>query len=230
MARLLIIDDDTSVRQLLQRYLQQQGHSVQTAASGAAALPLLSSFNPDLVILDLNLPDTSGYELCAQIQQQHPQAGILILTSRITPSDRLKGFHQGADDYLTKPFNLPELAARIQAILKRHRPSPPPTPLQLGSLVLDPVQRQATQQGTPIPLTALEFDLLLTMAQQPGRVWRRSELIAALWQDDSDERIVDVHIGQIRKKLERDPSQPQWILTVRGVGYRLAIPPTPAAE
>ena len=231
MARLLIVDDDPSIRHLLQRYLVQQGHTVETAATGEEVFSRLQTCRPDLVpelvILDLNLPDISGYELCDHIQSHFPQVGILILTSRVTPRDKLKGFDQGADDYLTKPFNLPEIAARIQAILKRQRhPIPPPMPpsLHLGSLSLDASQRQVKREGSLIPLTTLEFDLLYAMAQHPGRVWRRAELIAAVWGDETDERLIDVHIGQIRKKLERDPSQPQWILTVRGVGYRLTTP------
>jgi two-component system OmpR family response regulator len=230
MFRILIVDDDPSICTLLKRYLQRQGYTVEVAATGAEGLQQLRTFQPDLVILDLNLPDVSGYSLCRQMQKE-TGVYVLMLTSRVNPADKLQGFQLGADDYLTKPFTLPELQARVQAILRRGRTkvqggSAPV--LTFASLVINPETREVTRDQRPISLTALEFDLLYTMARYPGRVWRRAELIREVWDFnyEGDERVVDVHIGQIRKKLETDASQPELIRTVRGVGYKFE-PPTP---
>lgn len=223
--RILVVDDDLSIRNLLLRYLQRREYSVETAASGSEALQLLQTFQPQLVVLDLNLPDMSGFEVCQQMQQG---SGVLILmlTSRVSASDKLMGFSLGADDYLTKPFNLPELEARVAALLRRQRGSPTPAlpPLIHSGLTIDLESRSVKRGEDPIALTALEFDLLYALARSPGRVLRRSQLIQEVWDFNhgGDERVVDVHIGQIRKKLEKDPSQPQYILTVRGVGYKFA--------
>lgn len=226
--RILIVDDDLSIRTLLQRYLQKQGYRVETADSGGAALEQLHLFQPTLVILDLILPDMNGYQLCQQMQRE-TQVYVLMLTSRISSADKLQGFDQGADDYLTKPFNLPEVSARVAAILRRQRTHTPLTPapvLTFGTLIIDPESHEVTWDQRLIPLTALEFNLLYTLARHAGRVWRRSELIQEVWDFNhaGDERVVDVHIGQIRKKLEANPSQPQMILTVRGVGYKFEPP------
>ncbi len=221
--RILVVDDDLSIRNLLLRFLQRREYSVETAANGTEALRLLQTFQPQLVVLDLNLPDISGFEVCQQMQQG---SGVLILmlTSRVSASDKLMGFSLGADDYLTKPFNLPELEARVAALLRRQRGSLTPAlpPLIHSGLTIDLESRSVKRGEDPIALTALEFDLLYALARSPGRVLRRSQLIQEVWDFNhgGDERVVDVHIGQIRKKLEKDPSQPQYILTVRGVGYK----------
>ena len=204
-ARILIIEDELSIRILLQRYLEQQGYTVEVAETGSVAMERFRHFQPNLVVLDLNLPDMNGYELCPKMQAE-TGVYVLMLTSRVDTADRLQGFHQGADDYLTKPFNLPEVGARVAAILKRQRPmaggSATEQSLFFDKLSIEPEQRQVIRDGKLIPLTALEFDLLYVMARNPGRVWRRGELIDAVWQEehDGDERVVDVHIGQIRKK------------------------------
>ena len=227
--RILIVDDDFSIRALLQRYLQKQGYTVETADSGSAALEQLRLFQPSLVILDLILPDMNGYQLCQQMQRE-TSVYVLMLTSRVSASDKLQGFDQGADDYLTKPFNLPEVSARVAAILRRQRHSKTeitPAPLlTYDTLVIDPESREVRRDQQLIPLTTLEFNLLYTLARAPGRVWRRAELIQEVWDFNhgGDERVVDVHIGQIRKKLETHTNQPQVILTVRGVGYKFEPP------
>jgi DNA-binding response OmpR family regulator len=226
--RILIVDDEASVRNLLHRYFQRQGYAVETAENAATALDRLQSFRPHLVILDLNLPDMSGYQLC-ELMQKETGVYILMLTSRVSPADKLQGFHQGADDYITKPFNLPEVSARVAAILRRQRSSPDlptTTAITFDALLIDPESREVTLHEKVIPLTALEFDLFYTLARQPGRVWRRSELIQEVWDFNhaGDERVVDVHIGQLRKKLEVDTSQPEMIRTVRGVGYKFEPP------
>ncbi|WP_017327970.1 response regulator transcription factor [Synechococcus sp. PCC 7336] len=229
-ARILIVEDELSIRTLLQRYLEQQGYTVEVAESGAVALEHFHAFQPNLVVLDLNLPDMNGYELCPRMQEE-TGVYVLMLTSRVDTADRLQGFHLGADDYITKPFNLPEVGARVAAILKRQRPiaAALEQPLHFQDLSIDPEQRKVSRGQNLIPLTALEFDLLYTMAQTPGRVWRRGELIEAVWEEehDGDERVVDVHIGQIRKKIETQVDQPSIIRTVRGVGYKFEAPIEP---
>ncbi|MDX2272444.1 MAG: response regulator transcription factor [Cyanobacteriota bacterium] len=227
--RILVVDDELSIRNLLQRYLQRQDYLVEVAETGSQALERLASFRPNLVVLDLNLPDISGYEVCQTIQK-HPGIYVLMLTSRVSAADKLQGFSLGADDYLTKPFNLPEVAARVAALLRRQRAAIIDTPtapvLVYDSLSIDPEGREVSRNQQIIPLTALEFDLLYVLARYPGRVWRRTELIQEVWDfnHDGDERVVDVHIGQIRKKLETDVSQPELIRTVRGVGYKFEPP------
>jgi DNA-binding response OmpR family regulator len=231
-ARILIVDDELSIRTLLQRYLQQQGYTVEVAVNGQAGLERFRAFRPNLVILDLNLPDINGYQLCP-VMQQETGVYVLMLTSRVDTADRLQGFHQGADDYLTKPFSLPEVGARVAAILKRQRPiaTPNEQALRFSGLSIDPERREVRRGEELIPLTALEFDLLYAMAQQPGRAWRRGDLIGAVWEGshEGDERVVDVHIGQIRKKLEYQVERPEFIRTVRGVGYKFE-PPAPKGE
>lgn len=225
--RILVVDDEMSTRQLLQRYLQRQGYLVEVADSGQEGLSRLRSFQPNLVILDLVLPDIHGLEVCQRMQQE-TDVYVVMLTNRVSSADRLQGFHQGADDYITKPFNLPELGARVAAILRRQRvrsETVAPT-LTFGNLVIDPEAREVSRDQKLINLTALEFDLLYVLARYPGRVWRRAELIQQVWDFNhgGDERVVDVHIGQIRKKLDAQANQPEVILTVRGVGYKFEAP------
>lgn len=229
-AKILIVDDDPAVRNLISRFLATQGFTIEAAEDGQRGLALFGTFQPDLVILDVNLPDSNGYQLC-QAMQSRTGVLVLMLTSRDDESDKLEGFRQGADDYITKPFILSELGARVGAILKRQRlPMPPLNPsLHLGGLSLDSVRREASVEGEVLPLTALEFDLLYFLASHPERVWRRSELIQEVWDYDhvGDQRVVDVHIGQIRKKIDLVADQSfsgKLIKTVRGVGYKL-IPP-----
>jgi DNA-binding response OmpR family regulator len=179
------------------------------------------------VILDVNLPDTDGYELCKEMQSR-TGVFVLMLTGRTDESDKIRGFNEGADDYLTKPFSLLELEVRVGAILKRQRPvtTPEQQCLVFNSLAIDPVRREVMLRDELVPLTALEFDLLHFLASHPGRVWRRSELIQKVWDYDyvGDQRVVDVHVGQIRKKIEKDTNEPALIQTVRGVGYKFEPP------
>jgi DNA-binding response OmpR family regulator len=226
--RILVVDDEVSTRHLLQRYLQRQGYLVEVAETGQEGLNRLHSFQPNLVILDLVLPDIHGLEICQRMQKE-TDVYVVMLTNRVSAADRLQGFHQGADDYITKPFNLPEVGARVAAILRRQRGKAEkvaPT-LTFGTLVIDPEAREVSRDQKLINLTALEFDLLYVLARYPGRVWRRAELIQEVWDFNhgGDERVVDVHIGQIRKKLETQSNQPEVILTVRGVGYKFEAPP-----
>ena len=230
LAKILVVDDDPSIRNLIQRFLSKQNYQVESAEDGKTALTVFEQFNPDLVILDVNLPDTIGYNLCQEMQNR-TKVFVLMLTSRADEADKIRGFSLGADDYLTKPFSLGELEVRVGAILKRQREVTTAEKQRLifDKLVIDPERREVTIDNQLIALTALEFDLLRFLASHPGRVWRRSELIQEVWDYEyvGDQRVVDVHIGQIRKKIEIDAAQPILIQTVRGVGYKFESPGKP---
>lgn len=229
-AKILVVDDDPAVRNLIQRFLLKQNYQVDSAEDGKTALSIFEKFNPDLVILDVNLPDVIGFNLCQEMQSRSG-VFVLLLTSRTDEADKIRGFSKGADDYLTKPFGLGELEVRVGAILRRQRvvTSLEQQRLLFDKLTIDPVRREVLLDNELIPLTALEFDLLHFLASHPGRVWRRSELIQEVWDYEyvGDQRVVDVHIGQIRKKIEIDPSQATLIQTIRGVGYKFESPNSP---
>ncbi|ASC72038.1 DNA-binding response regulator [Halomicronema hongdechloris C2206] len=232
-AKILVVDDDPAIRNLIHRFLAKQDYHVESAEDGKGALAIFEQLNPDLVVLDVNLPDTNGYDLCGEMQAR-TGVFVLMLTSRTDEDDKIRGFHQGADDYLTKPFGLRELEVRVGAILKRQRPvtAAEQQCLTFNSLAIDPVRREVTLDDELVPLTALEFDLLHFLASHPGRVWRRAELIQKVWDYEyvGDQRVVDVHVGQIRKKIEKDTTQPALIQTVRGVGYKFEPPSGQLAE
>jgi len=221
--KILVVDDDPAIRNLLHRFLSQQGYQVESGQDGQTGLELFEQLNPDLVVLDLNLPDTTGYKLCQEMQSR-TGVFVLMLTSRNDEADKMKGFAEGADDYITKPFSLVEIGARIAAILKRKRivTSAEQQSLVFGQLQIDPVRREVILSNQIVALTALEFDLLYCLASKPGRVWRRSELLHEVWDYEyvGADRVVDVHIGQIRRKIELDANQNPMIQTVRGVGYK----------
>jgi two-component system, OmpR family, response regulator len=225
-AKILIVDDDSAIRNLVLRFLSRK-YQVESAADGKTAMAIFPKFQPDLVILDVNLPDALGYNLCEQMQS-NTNVFVLMLTSRTDNVDKQQGFEQGADDYLTKPFDLQELEWRVAAILKRQRlvvPSPQQR-IVFKNLIIDIERREVTVNNEIIYLTALEFDLLYFLANNPGRVLKREELIKQVWEYEytGEQRIVDVHIGQIRRKIELDVTQPAMIQTVRGVGYKFIIP------
>lgn len=226
-AKILVVDDDPAVRNLIHRFLTKQSYQMESAEDGKTAMEVFEQFNPDLVILDVNLPDANGYNLCQEMQNR-TGVFVLLLTSRTDEADKITGFSKGADDYITKPFSLSELGVRVGAILKRQRivTTAEQQCLVFDKLVIDPVRREVKLSNELILLTALEFDLLHFLASHPGRVWRRSELIQEVWDYEyiGDQRVVDVHIGQIRKKIEIDTSQPALIQTVRGVGYKFEAP------
>ncbi len=227
-AKILVVDDDPAIRNLITRFLARQNYAMEAAEDGKSAMTTFERFNPDLVILDVNLPDANGYNLCQEMQGR-TGVFVLMLTSRTDEADKIRGFTQGADDYITKPFSLGELGVRVQAILKRQRTvvTGDKQSLTFEKLMIDPERREVKLNGALVPLTALEFDLLYFLAKNPGRVWRRAELIQEVWDYEyvGDQRVVDVHIGQIRKKIEIDTSQPALIQTVRGVGYKFEAPP-----
>ncbi|NES75399.1 MULTISPECIES: response regulator transcription factor [Okeania] len=224
--KILAVDDDPAIRTLIHRYLSQQNYQVESAGDGKTAIELFNKFSPDLVVLDVNLPDTTGFQLCKKMQS-NTNVFVLMLTSLADEDSKLHGFKEGADDYITKPFGLVELGARVGAILKRQRlvSNSQPEGIQLGNLTIDPQSREVKVDGELIALTALEFDILHCLAGKPGRAWKRSDLIQEVWDYEymGDERVVDVHIGQIRKKLENNKENPPRIKTVRGIGYKLDV-------
>ncbi len=232
-AKILVVDDEPAIRNLIHRFLAKQDYSMESAEDGKSALAMFEQFNPDLVILDVNLPDANGYDLCKEMQSR-TGVFVLMLTSRIDEADKIRGFVTGADDYITKPFSLGELEVRLGAILKRQRlvTVADQQRLTFNQLSIDPIRREVTLADDIVPLTALEFDLLHFLVGHPGRVWRRSELIQKVWDYEyvGDQRVVDVHIGQIRKKIEIDTNQPTLIQTVRGVGYKFEPPDSAQSE
>ncbi|WP_017293648.1 response regulator transcription factor [Geminocystis herdmanii] len=221
--KILVVDDDIAIANLISRFLKQKQYQVELANDGKTAREIFNYFRPDLVILDINLPDTLGYNLCQEMQNNN-DVFILMLTSRTDVEDKKKGFLIGADDYLTKPFDLEELEFRVQAILRRRRlvKSENLNIIELGDLFINPHTREVKLKDENLIFTTLEFDLLYFLARNPNKVWRRDDLIANVWQNNymGDNRIVDVHIGQIRRKIEIYPNNPQYITTIRGVGYK----------
>lgn len=210
------------MRDLVTRYLTREGFVVHTADDGPAALEMARQVRPDLVVLDVMLPGMDGFEVLRRLREWS-QVYVLLLTARTEETDKVVGLSVGADDYLTKPFSPRELVARVKAILRRGRGAADTrAPLVFTRLRIDPGERRAWKDGEPVALTSLEFDLLVAMASQPRLVFTRPQLIERVWGADfyGDERVVDVHIKELRRKLEDDPGRPSFITTVRGVGYR----------
>ena len=226
MAKILIVEDEPAVAMGLTYTLAAADYSVQLAETGNEALDKVAADDPDLLILDLRLPDIDGVEVCRILRDRDFRQPILMLTARDSTHDKVIGLEAGANDYLTKPYELEELLARVGALLRRvERFSPPTATLHFGPFEVDLAQQRITRGGQEIALTSTEFKLLCHLASSPGRVYSRDELIEAVWgyQDYfGDPRTVDVHIRHLRQKLEQDATQPEYILTVRGAGYRLA--------
>ncbi len=228
MNTILVVDDEGKIVRLVRDYLQNAGFRVIAAADGQAALAQFRYEKPDLVILDLNLPGIDGLQVARTIRQTQTaqrKTPIIILTARVQESDRIEGLELGADDYVTKPFSPRELVARVRAVLRRAQDEEPASPLlRLGDLVIDADKRAVMLGGQVVDLTTTEFDLLLILARSPGRVFSRMELIDRVQGESFDgyDRTIDAHIKNLRKKLEPDPRQPRYILTVYGAGYRFA--------
>jgi two-component system, OmpR family, alkaline phosphatase synthesis response regulator PhoP len=224
--RILVVDDDRQIVRLVQSYLQQSGFTVLTAYDGEEALHALRREKPDLVVLDLNLPKRDGLDVTRIVRGDAALAAtpILMLTARVEDVDKLIGLELGADDYLTKPFNPPEVVARVKAILRRSSGTiKPPAILHIRGLRLDLERHTATIDDRPLDLTPTEFDMLCVMMQNPDRAFTRGELIEKTvgYGYEGLERTVDSHIKNLRKKIEIDPAKPEYLETVFGVGYRL---------
>lgn len=224
--KILVVDDDPAIRNLVHRFLNQK-YQVDSAADGDRALALFDEFKPVLVILDWNLPDTTGYHLCQEMQRR-TNVFVVMLSSRTDEADRLKVLSAGADDYICKPFGLAELAVRIEVVLRRMRPVNPAR-IVFDRFAIDPARREATLNDQIIKLTALEFNILYFFASHPGESWSRQQLIEKIWGWNcnyiGEEQVVSVHIGQIRKKMiQVDPKVPQFIKTIHGYGYRFDPP------
>lgn len=224
--RILVVDDDKQIARLIRSYLEQAGFQVAVAHDGETALHTLRREHPDLLILDLMLPDRDGWDITRTVRADASLAAtpIIMLTARVEDTDRVVGLELGADDYVTKPFNPREVVARVRAVLRRTGGSAQPTrTLRSGDLVLDPGRHEATLAGHPLDLTPTEFDLLHTLMASPGHAFTRAELIerALGYTYDGLDRTVDSHIKNLRRKIEPDPANPIYIQTVYGVGYRL---------
>lgn len=224
--RILVVDDDRQIVRLVQSYLQQSGFTVLTAYDGEEALHAIRREKPDLVVLDLMLPGRDGLEITRIVRNDETLAAlpILMLTARVEDVDKLLGLELGADDYLTKPFNPPEVVARVKSILRRSSGTlKPPAILQIRGLRLDLDRHAATIDDHPLELTPTEFDLLRLLMQNPDRAFTRGELIEKTvgYGYEGLERTVDSHIKNLRKKIEADPARPEYLETVFGVGYRL---------
>lgn len=226
MQTVLVVEDERKLRELLRGYLERAGFAVLTTGSGAEAIELALTTAPSLVILDLGLPDVPGEEVAREIRPT--QVPILMLTAKSGDEDRIRGLELGADDYVTKPFVPRELALRVQAILRRRAPQGTTTGVARfgdGELVIDEDRREVTVRGTTVSLTPTEWALLVGLAASPGRVFSRSELINRTrgYEYEGYERTVDSHVKNLRRKLERNPSEPRIVETVLGGGYRLGL-------
>jgi DNA-binding response OmpR family regulator len=222
--RVLVVDDEPMVRDVLARYLEKEGYEVDVAEDGEQALDALATQVPDLVLLDLMLPRVDGLEVLRRMRERTPTA-VIMLTARGEETDRVVGLELGADDNVTKPFSPREVVARVRAVLRRASTKPStgtPGIVTVGDLEIDGLGRGAQLRGVPIKLTRKEFDLLLLLASNPGRAFTRSELLEEVWDFawDGDTSTVTVHVRRLREKIETDPSDPRHLVTVWGVGYR----------
>jgi DNA-binding response OmpR family regulator len=226
--RILIIEDNTDLSQLLASHLRDLAYEVDLASDGADGLARAGRKAYNLIILDIMLPGLDGLEICRRIRERPPYVPILMLTARSSETDRVVGLEMGADDYVTKPFSIRELLARVKAIFRRAEQfgrdgaGSVAGRIEVGGLVIDPERRAVMLNGAPVDLTAKEFDLLLYFAAHPGRVFTRSHLLDAVWGygHDGYEHTVNSHINRLRAKIEQDPAHPRYVLTSWGVGYR----------
>ena len=231
-ARILVVDDDPTVAEVVAGYLDRAGFRVERAGDGADALARAAARRPDLVVLDLMLPGMDGLEVCRRLRGQGP-VPVVMLTARGDEDDRILGLEVGADDYVTKPFSPRELVLRVASVLRRTRPVPAPRPPSAAGLTADPAARRATKHGTELALTLREFDLLAFFLRHPGRAYSREDLMREVWGwEFGDLSTVTVHIRRLRGKVEDDQARPRLIQSVWGVGYRFepATAPEPAEQ
>ena len=224
--RILLVDDEQSVQELLSYPLRKDGYEVVQAGDGKEALDLFRESRFDLVVLDVMMPKMDGLECCRRLRSKS-SVPIIMLTARSEEVDKIVGLELGADDYITKPFSVREFRSRVKALLRRSAMARDETEeeggvVEHGELRIDPLKRSVTVGGEPVELTFVEFEMLLAMASSPGRVWSRDQLLGQVWgsSDYRDPRTVDVHVRHLREKIETEPGSPEYLLTVRGVGYR----------
>jgi DNA-binding response OmpR family regulator len=226
----LLVDDEESVQKLLTYPLEREGYTVVQARDGEEALERYRETPVDLVILDLMLPRLDGLAVCRRLREERSAVPIIMLTARGDEGDKVLGLELGADDYITKPFSIREFMSRVRALLRRAQLSPAGVPtevIEVGDLRIDTTRRSVHARGEAVQLTYLEFELLRTLASNPGRVFTRKQLLDELWggSDFRDPRTIDVHVRHVREKVERDPAEPELIFTVRGAGYRFRDTP-----
>jgi DNA-binding response OmpR family regulator len=225
--RVLVVEDEAMVAEVVERYLRRDGYEVDVAYDGNAAIDAYQRLAPDLVVLDVMLPGIDGLEVCRRIRET-ASTPVILLTARDREADKVNGLALGADDYVTKPFSPRELVARVEAVLRRAGGAANGASagtrgeLRFGELVIDPVRRSVYLGSEPVGLTAREFDLLLYFAEHPGRVFTREQLMDAIWDQDfeGDAGTVTVHVRRLRTKIEQDASRPAYLRTVWGVGYK----------
>ena len=223
-SKVLVVDDEPTVREVVVSYLRRDGHEVAEAGDGHTALELLDSDPPDLVVLDMMLPGVNGLDILRRVRAVS-SIPVIMLTARADESDRVAGLELGADDYVVKPFSPRELAARVNGVLRRTngRAEEPPTTRTFDGLHIDPLSREVTMAGKIVEMTPKEFDVLLFLASSPRQVFSRAQLLESVWQSSpewQDPATVTVHVRRIRNKIESDPEHPRWITPVWGVGYR----------
>jgi two-component system alkaline phosphatase synthesis response regulator PhoP len=220
--KILVVDDELDIVKVVRAYLEQSGFRVITASEGQQALAVFRHEQPDLIVLDLNLPKMDGLDVCRTIRRES-NVPIIMLTARVEETDRLIGLEIGADDYIVKPFSPREVVARVRTVLRRSAPpAEQPSLVAIGDLTIDPIKHEVQRQGRSVELTPSEFSILLTMASQPGRAFSRMDLLDATQGEayEGYERSIDVHIKNLRQKLGDEPRDPTYILTVYGVGYK----------
>jgi DNA-binding response OmpR family regulator len=224
--RILLVDDEQPIQTLLSFTLQRDGYEVVVAADGREALARYEEQPPDLVVLDLMLPRMDGLEVCKRLRAKGETVPIIMLTAKSEEIDKVLGLELGADDYITKPFSMREFRSRVKAALRRsgmaRADSDDERPIDIRGLRIDPGKRTVSRNSDTIPTTYVEFEILAALARSPGRVFTRDMLLARVWGDSSyrDPRTIDVHIRHLREKIEADPKEPEYLFTVRGVGYR----------
>jgi len=228
VSKILVVDDEENIVDLLSSYLRSEGFQVEVATDGPTALAKARAFRPDVVVLDIMLPGLDGIEVLRQLRSESP-VYVVMLTAKTEEADKVVGLSVGADDYVTKPFSPRELSARIRAMLRRGRGAGPEEPrvLSFRNLRIDSGRREVWTDDEAVELTTLEFDLLYALAAYPGRVLSREQLLERVWGADyfGDDRVVDAHIKKLRHKLNDDATQPRFIHTVRGIGYKFGAEP-----
>jgi len=220
--RILVVDDEPMVREVLVTYLEREGYAVDQATDGKAALELAVSAKPDLIVLDVMLPEVDGFAVLTRLRQTS-SVPVILVTARTAEPDRIVGLELGADDYVVKPFSPREVVARVRSVLRRAHTPIVSDRLEFDGLVVDGSSREVRLDGDPVELTPKEFDLLAYLAASPRIAMSRSTLLENVWDSSPyyrDPSTVTVHVARLRQKIERDPNQPRWITTVRGVGYR----------